>query len=129
MAIKTTPKQIGEAMFAIGQLQGAKSVPVKAAYAVGKLARACQAEMDDYRKAREKIFTDAGCTVDEKTQQYTHADAAVLKATIKSADELTDAEVEINALPLDIELFKDCEVPGGSFLGLDWAMKPETAAA
>lgn len=126
MTIKTTPKKIGEANAAITALLGAK-LPVKAAYAVSKLGKACQAEMEDFSKAREKIFTDAGCTV--RDNKYHHDEKEKLDAAIKLADELSDAEVEIAALPLDIEQFGNAELPGHAFLGLDWAMKPEPEAA
>lgn len=124
--MKTTPRKIGEAMGAINALLSSK-LPVKASYSVSKLARACQVELEDFGKAREKIFTEAGCTVDEASKKFVHDDKATLDKAVADADELSDTEVEINALPLDVELFGNAEVPGHAFLGLDWALKPEAA--
>lgn len=124
--ITTTPAKIGLAMGAVNSLLSAK-LPVKAAYSLGKLARACQVEMECFTKARNKIFTDAGCKIEGKN--FVHEDPAKLAEAVKTADELGEVEVQINALPLDLEQFKDCEVPGNGFYALDWAMKPETATA
>lgn len=121
--IKTTLDDISKSMEAIGLLLGAK-LPAKAAYGVSKLARACRAEMDEYEQRRTKVFEDAGCTV--KDSNFVHEDPTVLAAAIKEATELRSSECEINALPLDIEQFKDVEVPGNGFFGLDWAMKSES---
>lgn len=123
MAIKTTPATIALAIGSLTALMGAK-LPVKAAYTVSKLARACDAELETYNAARAKIFTDAGCVV-EGTQYVHKTDPTKLAEAIKQGDELGTVECELNALPLDIEQFKDCDVPGNAFYGLDWAMKPE----
>lgn len=122
--IKTTLDDITKSMEAIGLLLGAQ-LPAKAAYGVSKLARACRAEMDDYEQRRRKIFEEAGCTV--KDNNFVHGDATVLAAAIKEVAELQSSECEINALPLDIEQFKEAEIPGNAFFNLDWAMKPTAA--
>lgn len=130
--IKTTPKQIGESQMAVIALLNSR-LPVKAAYSVSKLARACDVEMQQYNMAREKIFMGAGCTVitteevikgEKKTiSNYTHVDSEQLAQCIKDGDELATTPVEINALPLDLEQFGEAELPGSAFYGLEWAMK------
>lgn len=97
-------------------------LPAKAAYAVSKLAAACEHEAKHFEKERLKVFTDAGCTLVEN--KWTHADKAVYDASIKRVEEMADAEVELNALPLALEQFGSAEVPGGVFIGLEWAMLP-----
>lgn len=130
--IKTTLKNIAAAMPGLAALINSK-LPVKAAYAVSKLAKACGAEMHEYDQRREKIFTEAGCTVEargkhpgtgEELREWVNPVAPdKLLDAIKQADELLTQEVELNALPLDLEQFGTADVPGGVFLGLDWAMK------
>lgn len=120
--MKTTIKQIQDAVPALQILTGCK-LPVKAAYSVSKLVKACDRELADYTEARTKIFQDAKCTVVDGN--FTHDDKAILDECIAKAEELRSAEVEINALPLDIEQFGNGDVPGAAFLGLDWAMKQE----
>jgi hypothetical protein len=123
--IRTTLKSISEAMPALQLLLAAK-LPVKAAYAVGKLSRACANEMEQYERDRAKLFAEAGCVVDEKANKYVHKDdATIVEKVSKEASEMLDAECEIVALPLDIEQFGNAEVPGAAFFGLDWAMKKE----
>lgn len=124
--IKTTPKQILESTAGLNALLEAK-LPVKAKYAVAKLARACQSEAEEFNKAREKIFEEAGCKRGEK--EWEHADPEALKGCKAQVEELLGAEVEINALPLDLETFGNGEIEGPAFLNLDWAMKPDSAAA
>lgn len=127
MGIKTTPKQVSQGINALKLMLGTEEkperLPAKAAYAVGKLLRASLAEMEHYNAEREKIFKEHGCTIDG--DKWVHVEPAALTAAIKQVDELLDAETEVNALPLDLELFKDATVLGG-FYGLDWAMKPDT---
>lgn len=126
MTIKTTLKQIADAMPAINALLACSKLPVKASYAVGKLAAACESEMVAYNKARNQAFLDAGCGVAD--DKYTHPDgAAALTAAAAKADELLDAEAELSALPLDIAQFGSAEVPGNSFFNLEWAMKEAPA--
>lgn len=121
--IKTTPKKIMEGMPGLNALLQAK-LPVKAKYSVSKLGRACQEELETFEKTREKIFTDAGCVKGET--KWTHPDGpdAVQTAT-KEVDELAGVEVEINALPLDLEQFGNGDIEGPAFYGLDWAMKAD----
>lgn len=123
MVIRATTKQVSKGIPVL-QLMLANDVrlPAKAARVVGRLFQASIDEMSKYEEERRKLFESHGCTVDEKANKWTHADPDKLTAAIKEVDELLDAETEINALPLDLELFKDAEVPGG-FYGLDWAMK------
>lgn len=140
--IKAKLKDVVEAMPSVQALMSA-SLPVKAAYAVGKLARAMQGEFEDFNKAREKLFKDAGCFLEKAEngmQEWKHlgkkgvdgaADAtgdSIVSGIVKQVnEELLEGEVELNALPLDIEAFKEAAVPGNAFYGLDWAMKPEVA--
>lgn len=120
--IKTTPDQIAKSVAAINMLLSMK-LPAKAAYAVSKLARVCKEENDAFDRDRAKVFEDAGCTV--KDSNYVHeTDPAKLEEAIQAAQERRMVDCEINALPLDIEHFKDVELPGDVFLSLDWAMKP-----
>lgn len=118
--IKTTLKNVMEASIGLDSLLKAK-LPVKAKYAVSKLAEACQTELERYQKTRDKMFEDAGCTKNDK--EWLHDDPAVIKATAAAAIELISAEVEVGALPLDLEQFGDGEIEGPAFFGLDWAMK------
>lgn len=128
--IKTTPKQILEGMAGLDALLKG-TLPIKAKYAVSKLTRACQSELEDFNKARDQLFKDAGCTQGEKdgVKQWVHAEPEKLEAAKKQVEELLAAEVEINALPLDIETFGDGDISGPAFLGLDWAMKPDAPAS
>ena len=119
--MKATLRQIIEGNAGLQLMLGSK-LPVKASYAVSKLARACASELDDFNKQREKLFTDAGCTV--VGQEYAHSEGKEkIAAIIKEVEQLKDVEVEINALPLDLEQFGSGELPGAAFFGLDWAMK------
>lgn len=131
--MKATLKQINEGSGALNLLMGAK-LPVKAAYAVSKLAKLCQNEMEHFGKQREKHFEDAGCKIEvtgkdkegNETKEYVHPDGKEkIDAVVKEVEEMMDAEVEISALPLDLEQFKDVELPGAAFFGLDWAMKKD----
>ena len=121
--IKTTPKLIRGCIGSLNELSGS-ALPVKAAYSVSKLIAACNSELRDFEAARNKIFADAGCTINDKTQ-WTHENLEVLEAKKKVVEELLDVETEINALPLDIEQFGSATVPGGVFAELFWALKPE----
>lgn len=122
--ITTTIKELREAQPCITMLLNAR-LPVKAAYAVSKLARACNPELEQFGKAAEKIFTEAGCTLtgDGDKKEWTHKDKAILEKAIADVDELMTVAVELNALPLDLEQFGTAELPGAAFLMLDWAMK------
>jgi hypothetical protein len=120
--IKATIKQILNGNAGINSLLAAK-LPVKAKYAVCKLADAMTVEMERYNKARAKIFEDAGCIAADN--YYTHNDKDALVRATAEAAELTEAEVEINALPLDLEQFGNAEIEGPGFYGLDFAMKKE----
>lgn len=123
--IKATPKKITEGLAALNLMMSPSvKLPAKAAYGLGKLAKACNAEMKDYGEARNKVFEQHGCTLKgpEGKQEWTHEDPEKLKAAIAEADQLADVEVELNAIPLDLEQFGNAEVPG-AFFGLDWAMK------
>lgn len=131
--LKATLKQIMEGNAALGLLLGAK-LPVKASYAVSKLAKACSSELEDYNKKRTQLFQDAGCvltTTGENPdgtpkQEYTHTDGKEkIDAVVKEIEDLIDAEVEINALALDIDQFGSADVQGAAFFGLDWAMKQD----
>jgi hypothetical protein len=131
MAIKTTLKQMMESNGALSLLLNAK-LPVKASYSVSKLAKACANELTDYDKKRTKMFEDAGCVLtvvgknddDSEKKEYKHPDGQEkVDAVVKEIEDLIDVEVEINALPLDLDQFKDAEVSGSAFYGLDWAMK------
>lgn len=128
MPIKTTNRQIVDGTGSINTLL--KSIlPSKAAYSVSKLANACVSEQKSYETAREKIFTDAGCEIREtgpdgaKVREWTHDDKEVVEKAKASVNDLLDAEVELNALPLDIDQFGNAELPGNAFTGLDWAIK------
>ena len=82
------------------------------------------AEMEQYNAARTRIFNDAGCVIEG--EKYVHKDdPAVVEKCVKEADELLAAEVEINALPLDIDAFGNAELQGAAFFALEWAMKQE----
>jgi hypothetical protein len=120
--LKTTPRKITEGMAGLDALLKAK-LPVKAKYAVARLARACQDELEQFGKVREKVFKEAGCAAGEKS--WTHEDPDRLAHAVKEVEEMMDAECEINALPLDLDQFGDGEVEGPAFLGLDWAMKAD----
>lgn len=130
--MNTTIKQIAEATAAINVLMGAK-LPVKAAYAVSKLAKLCSNEMEHFGKQRDKVFEDRGCTITETEnkdangepiKEWSHPDGKeAMAAVLKEIDEMMQSAVEISAVPLDIEQFGDADVPGGAFFGLDWAMK------
>lgn len=118
-------------------LLGAK-LPIKAKYAVSRLASAIDKEIEKYQADRKQIFEDAGCviktskvnvpngegglkTVDQS--EFTHDDPAVLAAAIADAEELSTVEVELSALPLDLAQFGDGDIEGPAFYGLEWAMK------
>lgn len=128
--IKTTLKNVMQAMPCIDLLMAAK-LPVKAAYAVGKLGRACAPEAEAFNRERDKIFAEAGCTIEDKgadahgneRRQWVHSEPEKLAVALKQADELLTQEVELNALPLDLEQFGNADVPGAAFFGLGWAMK------
>lgn len=123
--LKATLKQIAESTGSINLLMQGKKVPPKAAYAVSKLAKACANEMEHYGEQRKKVFDEAGCTVDTEKSVYVHADGQEkVDAVAKEAEQLLDAEVEINALALDLEQFGDkAELDAAAFFGLEWAMK------
>lgn len=124
--MKTTLKQIIAAQPALQKLQTVQALPVKADYAVSKLARACDAEIEQYNAVRKKRFEAAGCTVNVEKNAYVHPEGEdKLKQLAEEIDQVLDVEIEINALALDLDLFGNHDVPGGSFYGLDWAMKPE----
>ena len=121
-------------------LLSTKRLPAKASYSVSKLADACQAESQTFDKARQKLFSDAGCTikvtkisvVDEdgkpkeiERSEWVHDDPAAFDAVKEQAMQLETMEVEINALLLDIDQFGSAELPGNAFTGLDWAVKKE----
>lgn len=118
--IKTTFKTVDASKQSLQALFSTK-LPVKAAYAVGKLAQACDGAMAEYAEKRGKIFETAGCVA--KDGKWVHIEQGVIDACVKEADELSEAEVELNALPLDIEQFGSVEVPGYVFVHLDWAVK------
>ena len=122
--INATLKQLAASSVGIQSLLAAK-LPVKAKYAVSKLAGAIDRELETFNAARTKIFDDAGCTVVDKAYSHTHKE--LLANAIKDAEELALTEVEINALPLDIEQFGNADIEGPAFYALDWAMKPEAA--
>ena len=134
--IKTSPKQIAICMGSLEALMGAK-LPVKATYAVGKLARACHAAMETYNKDRQKEFEDAGCKTvikgknpdgsDREVYEHPEDDEAKtkLKAVQKKTEEMAEVEIEVNALPLDLAQFGDVDLPGNALYGLDWAVKAE----
>ena len=119
--ISTTLKTIVDSQASIQLLLDAK-IPVKAAYAVSKLARACASEMEHYGEQRRKAFEAAGCVV--KDNKWVHPDGEeALKEAVKTADELLDAKVELNALPLDLDQFGNGDIVGAAFFNLEWAMK------
>ena len=124
--MKATIQQLFEATPAIQLLLGCPKLPIKASYAVGKLAKAVDSELKQYQEKKQKIFDDAGCILSEDKTRYVHTDEAVLLACAKDAQDLTGAEAEIYALPLDLEQFGNAEVPGAAFFGLEFAMKEET---
>jgi hypothetical protein len=124
--IKSTLKEILDSFGSIQTLVGGKKMPPKAAYAVGKLARAVQSEIEQFYKTKEKIFTDAGCVVEPVKNEYIHpAEPTKLEEAKQAVEDLVGAEVELNALPLDIEQFGNAELDGNAFIGLDWAMKKD----
>jgi hypothetical protein len=122
--IKTTLKALQESQPCITMLLNAR-LPVKAAYAVSKLGRAINAELEQFGKTREKLFEEAGCTVtgEGDKKEWTHKEKETLKSVIKQVEELLTTEVEVNALPLDLDQFGSAELPGASFLTLGWALK------
>jgi hypothetical protein len=124
--IKTTIKTLIEAQPCVQMLLNAR-LPVKAAYAVSKLARAIQPELEQFDKTKAKLFTDAGCTIggEGSSKEWTHKDKAIVEKVGKDVDDLMTAECEINALPLDLEQFGAAELPGAAFLTLDFAMKKD----
>lgn len=123
--MQATLKQLNDSQQAVQLLLESK-LPAKAAYAVSKLAAACLQELQDYQAARAKIFTDGGCVVDANRKEWVHPDGKERRdEAVKQADELLGATVTLNVTPLDLEQFKDVEVPGGAFFALDWAMKAD----
>lgn len=147
MAVEATLKQIQGGMNAINLLLAVKrdqhgpGLPAKASYSVGKLASACQAEVERFSKARDKIFEDGGCKREvvkgadgkalvgpsgEEITKWVHPEGEssdAMKALIAEVDSLMDAKVELNALPLDLDQFNDVGLAGAAFFGLDWAVK------
>jgi hypothetical protein len=126
-----TIKQIRDALPALQQLMSAK-LPAKAAYAVSKLATTCQKEANHYNAMRTKCFEDAGCKIegdewihpdDPRENDKPMKEKPKRDEVVKHTEEMLDTTVSINVLPLDLEQFKDAEIPGGAFFSLDWAMK------
>ena len=117
--IKVTLKQLAGSQVGMSALLGAK-LPIKAKYAVSKLAGAIDKELESFNAARNKIFDDAGCTVVDKA--YSHTDKDALAKAIKDAEELATSEVELNALPLNLDQFGDGDIDGPAFYGLMWAV-------
>lgn len=148
--IKTTLKNVMEAQAAIEALMSVRSLPSKVSYAVSKLAKACQSEMQQYEEARKAIFEKHGCVmgfvIDPQTdaprlvngmpvQEWQHPEDDAYKskvmAAVKEGTELLDVEIEINALYLYLDKFvdrndRDLELPGNAFFGLDWAIKEKS---
>lgn len=120
--IKATNQQILDSIFATQILMACK-LPIKAAYAVSKLGKACAIEERDINEMKQKIFTEGGCTIIDG--RWSGADEEKFAAAIKEVEAMLSIEIEINAIPLDIEQFGNAEIPGNAFYGLDWAMKPE----
>lgn len=136
--IKTTNREIQQSTGCINVLLVAK-LPAKATYSVSKLAGACMAEQKTFSEATKKVFEEAGCKIVTKkvkvadkdtggtkevdSSVWHHDDAAVLASTVATVEEMADAEVEINALPLNIDQFGNAELPGNTFIGLDWAIQ------
>lgn len=121
--ITTNLKSVIQSVPAVNALLAAPKLPAKASYAVSKLADACAREMQEYDKARAKVFVDAGCTIEENA--YVHPDPEVMKKCAADIEGLLGIDVTLNANPMDIDQFGNCEVPGNAFAGLDWAMKQE----
>jgi hypothetical protein len=132
--IKCTLKQLGEGQLALHSLLKEK-LPLKAKYAISKLARACDSELEHFNQERAKLFTEAGCTVrligrdkeGNEKREWVHTDPDVVARVAKLIDdELVLTEVEINAMPLDLELFGNGETEG-HFYALEWAIKEPKA--
>ena len=141
--MKCTVQQIQQAIPAFNELAGRKDIPAKPAYSVAKLIKAATNELKDFDEERTKIFTDAGCALedikDEKgevvtgqdgkpQQKYAHADQAVLDGCVKKAGEMAEAEVEINALAINLDQFVTAKgdelcIEPWVLLSLDWAIK------
>jgi hypothetical protein len=121
--MKTTLKEINASIPSLRILSKGKKVPPKANYAISKLAKACDNELEHYNQERHKLFVAAGCTVSEDGEKYLHETPGKVDEIEKQAKEMLEAEVELNALPLNIEQFGDAEFENGcAFYGLDWAM-------
>lgn len=118
--MKATITQIQQAIPCIQMLMNAK-LPAKAAYAVSKLGKACDAEFTEYQQARTKIFEGGGCVI--KDNAYVNDDAEKLAVCVAEANAVAGLEVELNALPLDLDHFGNAEIPGSAFYGLEFAMK------
>jgi hypothetical protein len=122
--IKTTLMAIEKALPAL-TAQATAKLPVKAAYGLAKLRDACTKEMERYLEQRDKLFKDANCVI--KDDKWTHPDSALYASLVKQSEELASVEVEINALPLDLEQYGNAELPGNSFFMLEWALKKTEA--
>lgn len=120
--LKATLRQVIEAGPGLQMLSSVK-LPIKAAYAVGKLAAAFSRESEHYSQLKDKVFKEAGCRIDKN--QWTHDDPEVMERCIKEVEELAAADVELAALPLDLEQFGNAEVPAHALMHLDWAIKHE----
>lgn len=122
--LTATFAQIIEARIGLEPLMAAK-LPVKAKYAVGKLAHACDMAIREFQAASARICRDRGCTIekDGDRSRFVHDDPEVLDAAQREVDELRQCETGLNALPLDLEQFKDADIEGPAFYGLEWAMK------
>jgi hypothetical protein len=83
--------------------------------------------MEHFGKQRDKVFEDFGCVsskVSEDRIEWNHPEGKEkLLEAVKQIEDMLTSETELNALPLDLDQFGDAELPGGSFFGLDWAMK------
>jgi hypothetical protein len=147
MSINATIRQLQEAGPGITALLSAK-LPMKAKYAVSKLADAVNAELKVYGKARDEHFRAAGCTTVEKevpnpdahregqpatikVEVYRHDDGeARVKALQKEVDEMADATVTLSVHPLNLDHFGAVEIEGPAFLGLTgWAIAEDAPPA
>lgn len=147
MSVDATLKQLQAGRVGIGELLKAQ-LPMKAKYAVGRLADRVQEELEKFDKARDRHFRAAGCTTQKvvmpnpkagqenerdtiEVEQYVHPEGeAKLKELNQQVEDMMGATVSLPCHPLDIEQFGNATISGPAFLGLTgWAFKDDNHPA
>lgn len=118
--MQVTLKQVIDSLPGLREIAELK-LPGVVSFKLAKVLRELEQHMQDYQKAREKVFETNGATMSDDGRQWLLPNDATLRDHINQEnEELLEATVEINADRVPLSSLQESKISPQALMNVEW---------